>query len=29
MIGSPDLAVDGIMRDSQTAPVLRNGGWQL
>ena len=29
MIGSPDLAVDGITRDGETVPVLRTGAWQL
>lgn len=29
MIGSPDLAVDGITRDGEAVPVLRNGAWQL
>ena len=29
MIGSPGLDVDGIARDGQTVPVLRNGSWQI
>ena len=29
MIGSPDLAVDGVTRDGEAVPVLRNGAWQL
>ena len=29
MIGSPELAVDGIARDGQAVPVLRNGAWQV
>ncbi len=29
MIGSPELAVDGITRDGTTVPVLRDGLWQL
>jgi len=29
MIGSPELAVDGITRDGATVPVLRDGAWQL
>ena len=29
MIGSPELAVDGITRDGTTVPVLRDGAWQL
>ncbi len=29
MIGSPELAVDGIMRDGDAVPVLRNGAWQI
>ena len=29
MIGSPELAVDGVTRDGQTVPVLRNGAWQI
>ena len=29
MIGSPELNVDGITRDGQAVPVLRNGAWQL
>ena len=29
MIGSPELAIDGITRDGQTVPVLRNGAWQI
>ena len=29
MIGSPELDVDGITRDGQTVPVLRNGAWQI
>ena len=28
MIGSPELAVDGITRDGATVPVLREGVWQ-
>jgi aminopeptidase len=29
MIGSPQLAVDGITRDGETVPVLRGGAWQI
>lgn len=29
MIGSPELAVDGITRDGAVVPVLRQGAWQL
>ncbi len=29
MIGSPELNVDGITRDGEHVPVLRNGAWQL
>jgi aminopeptidase len=29
MIGSPELAVDGVTRDGETVPVLREGAWQL
>jgi aminopeptidase len=29
MIGSPNLAVDGITRDGDAVPVLREGAWQL
>ncbi len=29
MIGSPDLAVDGIDRDGTAVPVLRQGSWQI
>ena len=29
MIGSPELAVDGMTRDGDVIPVLRNGSWQL
>ena len=29
MIGSVDLAVDGITRDDEVVPVLRNSAWQL
>ena len=29
MIGSPKLAVDGITRDGDAVPVLREGAWQL
>ena len=29
MIGSPELAVDGITRDGDVIPVLRNGAWQI
>ena len=29
MIGSPELAVDGITRDGDTDPVLRDGSWAL
>jgi aminopeptidase len=29
MIGSPDLAVDGVTSDGDTVPVLRGGAWQL
>jgi aminopeptidase len=29
MIGSPELAVDGIARDGETVPVLRGGAWQI
>ena len=29
MIGSPELAVDGITRDGETVPVLRKGAWQI
>jgi aminopeptidase len=29
MIGSPELAVDGITRDGDTVPLLRSGAWQI
>ena len=29
MIGSPELAIDGITLDGETVPVLRRGAWQL
>jgi aminopeptidase len=29
MIGSDDMAVDGITRDGQSVPVLRQGAWQI
>jgi aminopeptidase len=29
MIGSPELAVDGITRDGVAVPVLRDGAWQI
>ena len=29
MIGSPELAVDGITTGGETVPVLRNGAWQI
>jgi aminopeptidase len=29
MIGSPELAVDGITREGDVVPVLRNGNWQI
>lgn len=29
MIGSPELDVDGITRDGDVVPVLRNGAWQV
>ena len=29
MIGSPELAVDGITREGETVPVLRQGSWQM
>jgi aminopeptidase len=29
MIGSPQLAVDGITRDGETVPVMRDGAWQI
>jgi aminopeptidase len=29
MIGSPELDVDGITRDGESVPVLRNGAWQI
>ena len=29
MIGSPELAVDGITHAGEHVPVLRNGAWQL
>jgi aminopeptidase len=29
MIGSPELAVDGITRDGATVPVMRDGAWQI
>ena len=29
MIGSPDLNVDGLTRDGEHVPVLRNGAWQI
>lgn len=29
MIGSPELAVDGITADGDVVPVLRNGSWQI
>ena len=29
MIGSPELAVDGITRDGDAVPVLRDGAWQI
>jgi aminopeptidase len=29
MIGSPEIDVDGITRDGEAVPVLRNGAWQV
>jgi leucyl aminopeptidase (aminopeptidase T) len=29
MIGSPELAVDGITGNGDVVPVLRNGSWQI
>lgn len=29
MVGSPELEVDGITRDGDRIPVLRNDVWQL
>ncbi len=29
MIGSPELAVDGVTRDGDVVPVLRQGAWQI
>jgi aminopeptidase len=29
MIGSPQLDVDGVTRDGEVVPVLRNGAWQI
>jgi leucyl aminopeptidase (aminopeptidase T) len=29
MIGSPELAVDGITKDGDAVPVLRKGAWQI
>jgi aminopeptidase len=29
MIGSPELAVDGVTRGGETVPVLREGAWQI
>jgi hypothetical protein len=29
MIGSLELAVDGITRDGQAIPVLRGGSWKM
>jgi aminopeptidase len=29
MIGRPELAVDGITREGETVPVLRDGAWQI
>jgi aminopeptidase len=29
MIGSPELAVDGVTYDGHTVPVLRDGAWQI
>ena len=29
MIGSPEVAVDGITADGETVPVLRSGAWQI
>ncbi len=29
MIGSPELAVDGITTDGEVVPVLRDGSWQI
>jgi aminopeptidase len=29
MIGSPEVAVDGVTRDGATVPILRDGAWQL
>jgi aminopeptidase len=29
MIGSPEIDVDGITRDGEAVPVLRNGAWQI
>lgn len=29
MIGSPELAIDGISRDGDAVPVLREGAWQI
>ena len=29
MIGSPEVAVDGITAEGETVPILRDGVWQL
>jgi hypothetical protein len=29
MIGSPELAVDGLTGDGDAVPVLRQGAWQI
>jgi len=29
MIGSPELEVDGVTRDGDVIPLLRNGAWQI
>ena len=29
MIGSPELAIDGVTSDGDVVPVLRNGSWQI
>jgi aminopeptidase len=29
MIGSPELVVDGVTREGDVVPVLRNGVWQI